>query len=742
MQQLHTCPPRASFRCRSRTWRLVAHHAHHASVLVDLHGAAVEHAGVRLRLLCPPDVIVRQRVHRRVVSHRRWLALGLASVSDTHRDESPSMAAGAEIDPLAYQWVPAMALLSGRVERVLLADAVGLGKTIQAAIAIAEFHARDMTARTLVVVPASLLPQWADELRRRFSLDPAILDGDDLRVRSGRQAGHEPPVLPGEVCLLSIDTLKLPEVTAWAGRVPWRLLVVDEAHLLAPGTARRAAIVALLPSASHLLLLTATPFDSGSADPMHLLRIGHRDAQSSGRMLVIARGSAAGQRAAVRQRIVAVRPSEAERRVHALIEAYVTRALVDSREGSAGRLAAYTLARRACSCPEAAARSVERRAALIGQPASPTPIQEGLPLDDERDDESSAWLHVPAWSDLDAERAFLADVRRALQLVRRGTKLQWLQRWLRRCAEPAIIFTAYADTLRVLHRLLRGERDVACLFGAQTPGQRQLALERFCQGTANLLLATDAAAEGLNLHRRCRLVLHLDVPWSPARLAQRNGRVDRIGQARQVRALILAGSTSYDDQVLAALASKQARIDACDVRAHADAACAASRRREVVAQEALRRWTGTRGRSGTGPGSGDRLHAYVRPMRWRRLRDRLGLGAHARALVLVEATMSGVHPLVNTRRWFAYVSSLAAGHVVPDAALPEVLPHVRYLLTRGVRRSRRFADRDAGADEAARPQASRDLFRHVQTPSRGSVATDLDQAAINVLSIRVLACRR
>jgi hypothetical protein len=319
-----------------------------------------------------------------------------------------------------------------------------------------------------------------------------------------------------------------------------------------------------------------------------------------------------------------------------------------------------------------------------------------------------------------------------------------VQRWLRRCAEPAIVFTAYADTLRVLHRLLRGQRDVACLFGAQTPGQRQLALERFCRGPADLLLATDAAAEGLNLHRRCRLVLHLDVPWSPARLAQRNGRVDRIGQSRQVRALILAGTTSYDDQVLAALASKQARIDACDVRAYADVACAASRRREVVAQEALRRWTSTRGRSGMGPRSGDRLHAYPRPMRWLRLRDRLGLGAHARALVLVEAAISGVHPLVNTRRWFAYVSSLAGGHVVPEAALPGVLPHLQYLLTRAVRRSRRFAGRDAEADEAARREAPRDLFRHVQTPSRASAgeAASFDMAAINVLSIRVLACRR
>jgi SNF2 family DNA or RNA helicase len=91
-----------------------------------------------------------------------------------------------------------------------------------------------------------------------------------------------------------------------------------------------------------------------------------------------------------------------------------------------------------------------------------------------------------------------------------------------------------------------------------TPGERMAAEEQFNRG-GSLLLATDAAAEGLNLHARCRAVVHFELPWSPCRLEQRTGRVNRIGQSRVVHEIMLVAADTAERLVLAPLASRAAR---------------------------------------------------------------------------------------------------------------------------------------------------------------------------------------
>jgi hypothetical protein len=128
-----------------------------------------------------------------------------------------------------------------------------------------------------------------------------------------------------------------------------------------------------------------------------------------------------------------------------------------------------------------------------------------------------------------------------------------------------VVFTEYRDTLAALESAVADRRKTATLHGGQTPHERRTALDAFASGEADLLLATDAGSEGLNLQSRCRLVINLELPWSPTRLEQRIGRVDRIGQSRAVHAINLFAAGTAEGTVLAALLRRFDRIHASEI---------------------------------------------------------------------------------------------------------------------------------------------------------------------------------
>ena len=131
--------------------------------------------------------------------------------------------------------------------------------------------------------------------------------------------------------------------------------------------------------------------------------------------------------------------------------------------------------------------------------------------------------------------------------LRSESKLRVLLRLLGRVRESAIVFSEYRDTVERLRQVLaeRGHR-VIVLHGGLTGVERRAAVTDFSRGQA-VLVATDAASEGLNLHHRCRLVIHFELPWAPARLHQRCGRCERIGQQRQVHEIALVLDDTAND---------------------------------------------------------------------------------------------------------------------------------------------------------------------------------------------------
>ncbi|RPJ84903.1 MAG: hypothetical protein EHM13_02775 [Acidobacteria bacterium] len=220
------------------------------------------------------------------------------------------------------------------------------------------------------------------------------------------------------------------------------------------------------------------------------------------------------------------------------------------------------LGKRAASGAGALLASVRRRLDLLSGVDAPRESQPFLPLDDPIEDDEAPChpLAAPGLHDLEEERRVLQSVAALASAAKEGdSKLRVLCRLLSRSDEPAIVFTEYRDTLVRLSEVLVGLGRVVMLHGGLGRAERVEAINEFTHGGARILLATDAAAHGLNLHSTCRLVVNLDLPWTPVRLEQRIGRVDRIGQRRRVHVVHLAARGTFEDLVLARLAMRVER---------------------------------------------------------------------------------------------------------------------------------------------------------------------------------------
>jgi len=180
-------------------------------------------------------------------------------------------------------------------------------------------------------------------------------------------------------------------------------------------------------------------------------------------------------------------------------------------------------------------------------------------LDDEDGDEAGDATALRGESGLTAQHECswlrrLHDLARAA--ARDESKVRWLSRLLDRTTEPVVIFTEFRDSLHVVLRNVQRVRPAAILHGGLTSDEQQDQLDRFRSGAVSVLLATDVGSQGLNLQAGCRWVLNLELPWNPARLEQRAGRVDRIGQHRRVHIGLLVARHEAEAGLLRHLAQR------------------------------------------------------------------------------------------------------------------------------------------------------------------------------------------
>jgi superfamily II DNA or RNA helicase len=556
----------ADVHARGGRWRVISSQTFGPHAIVTLRGVGADNAGDETQLVTPFDRISPASPCTALnrTSRSGAMRAAAAALTDAAGWSECWTAARAAIDLREWQLEPARAVLGGAT-RVLLADDVGLGKTIQAGLIISELATRGLIQRTLVLTPASVRHQWADELSSRFGLSPVVFDHGSLHSIVAALPVQTNPWTTTALMVSSIDLVKRAEVRVAVDACPLDLLVVDEAHHLTPGSDRAAVVAALAARAPWVVLVTATPH-SGDDDAYEALcRLGQVNARDEIRRF--RRSAAAVQSSPPRRtRILRICPNAAERQfLDATMDyARLLWRLAGNEHHGAG-LVGTVVARRAASCAESARRTLARRRQLLTKSAD-SPAQVPLPwADDEPADdvETDAILGVQGLPDTADETAVLDRLlAHAAESARRSSKIEAVRRLLRRTRESALIFSEYRDTAEWTASRLSADVAVAVLHGGLSPHSRQDSIAAFTSGRARVLVATDAAGEGLNLQAGCRLVVNVELPWNPRRLEQRIGRVSRIGQTRVVHALHLIYRDSFEDEVLASVERRQARAAA------------------------------------------------------------------------------------------------------------------------------------------------------------------------------------
>jgi superfamily II DNA or RNA helicase len=525
-----------------------------------------------------------------------------------------------------YQLVPLMRALELPRPRLLLADGVGLGKTIEAGLIACELIARRRAHRVLVVAPAGpLLVQWAQEMRQRFGLRfTAITDAASLQAQRRKLELGCNPFDAISLCMTSLDFAKQERVLEELERSVWDLAIIDEAHHCISAastdredTQRRRLAEVIARRSDGLLLLTATPHDG--YDPHFASLIELLDPS-----LVDGRGGLAGS--AYRRHVVRrlkshirdpvtgaplfrerrVTPVKVElngtalepvRRFHQALAALIAPRLRRARQGRehADALAFVSLLKRSASTIGACVNTLrvvaERYRQVANSEAEALSRERARSLrayrkrllrfgvldeGDESDmaeleaDGMAADLHGFSAPELVGLTRTDATVEALDALIRLGEaaesldpKLDAIAQEVRaiRTAHPAtniLIYTEYADSqlaaLRALREAVGG--NVLAISGLDTESERTRTAERCSEESGIILVSTDSLAEGLNLHQRCFNLIHLDLPYNPNRLEQRNGRIDRYGQERdpQIRYLYLAGT--FEERLLLRLIAK------------------------------------------------------------------------------------------------------------------------------------------------------------------------------------------
>ncbi len=452
-------------------------------------------------------------------------------------------------DDLPFQREPFRAAMAQLQPRLLIADAVGLGKTIEVAMLLAELQRRGRARRILAVVPRHILDQVQHELWCRAGVPLVRLDSEGIqRLRQRIPAGRNPFSYFDRV-IVSIDTIKnASRYRHHLERVRWDAVWIDESHkLVNRGTLNNQLAQVLAPNADALILTSATPHNgkpesfaelvslldpTAIADPEqvtaddieHLVVRRHKHSPDVEALI----GDRWAERAEPKS--IAVRPTAQEEAVFAELAATWIGPKADA--PCDDRLFPWTLLKAALSSPVALAESIENRLRRRGA---------GRPNSSERSDDREVvalrrlWVLAKAASDAgSAKLAELVQVLRAIGVGPRKT-------------ERAVIFSERLSTLDWIASALRDQlgmtdEQIRTFHNQMADDEQQGIVESFSMRSApiRVLVTSDIAAEGVNLHKQCHHLIHFDLPWSLITLEQRNGRIDRYGQLQspEIRYLI------------------------------------------------------------------------------------------------------------------------------------------------------------------------------------------------------------
>ncbi|MBB5374031.1 helicase-related protein [Acidocella aromatica] len=495
--------------------------------------------------------------------------------------------------------------------RYLLADEVGLGKTIEAGLVLRELKLRGRAKRILVVAPKGLVRQWQAEMRQHFGeplhfVDPSSLAA--LRQWRGDSAEDNAWRMHDQV-ICALDSVKpLESRRGWSldqiqtynrerfedlVSAAWDLVIIDEAHRMGGSTdqvARYKLGAALAEASPYLLLLSATPHQGKTDQFMRLMQLLDRDTfpeegsvsrervqpfviRTEKRAAINAEGQPLFRPRLTRLHAVAWQARHvAQQQLYEAVTNYV-------RHGYNQALAAkqrhigflMILMQRLVTSSTAAIRAtLEKRQAVLDTPQTQARLFDTFSPEEwaDLDGEAQVDLALQAGG-LELEKS---EVETLLALARSteaaGTDakaeslLELIYKLQQEEGDPALkvlVFTEFVPTQAMLADYLESRGfTVATLNGGMDMEARTRTLQTFAQD-ARVLISTDAGGEGLNL-QFCHVIVNFDMPWNPMRIEQRIGRVDRIGQKHVVRALNFVLEDTVEHRVRQVLEEKLAVI--------------------------------------------------------------------------------------------------------------------------------------------------------------------------------------
>jgi superfamily II DNA or RNA helicase len=508
-----------------------------------------------------------------------------------------------DLVPLPHQLVVLGRALAADPVRLLLADEVGLGKTIEAGLIISELKARGLVRRVVIVAPKGMQFQWIAELADRFGEEFVLVGPGGVPVDVGVNPWQ---VFDQVVC--SIDSVKpLRARTGWPPerlteynerrfralvQAGWDLVVIDEAHHVGGSSdevARHRLGRELSARCPRVLLLSATPH-SGKSDsfarllglldnrfvnglPLTREHVAPLVARTEKRSAVDADGRPLFRPRVTSLEVVRYGGRRVEEALYEAVTEYVRhgwrRALAERRP-AVGFLV-LLMQRLVSSSSAAILAALERRLVAVTLEGTQLRLfadraEEWAELAGEEQFAALADARGQAWGNERAEVEVLLDLARKATAAgvdaKAGFLLDLLARIGREEGAPsvkALVFTEFVPTQEMLLNLLVGAGIAAvAINGSMSIEERRVAQEVF-RLQARVLVATDAAGEGINL-QFAHVVINYDLPWSPTRIEQRIGRVDRIGQTHDVRAFNLVLENSVDARVIEVLEEKLAVI--------------------------------------------------------------------------------------------------------------------------------------------------------------------------------------
>jgi superfamily II DNA/RNA helicase len=448
----------------------------------------------------------------------------------------------AAMDTMNFQLEPAQIALRKTRQRILIADAVGLGKTLEAGILIAELIARGKGKRILVVTVKSMMTQFQKEMWNRFTIPLVRLDSNRIsRIRASLPSNYN-PFFYYDKTIVSVDTIKRDiEYRTHLENSWWDIIVIDEAQNVAErgNQAQRAKLAKLLSERSDtLIMLSATPHDGRSESFASLMNMldptaiadphDYKKEDIQGLCVRRFKKDIKDQvQGAFVERKVSVETCDATTEEERAFNLFADMKLeMDAgREAHTGQLFKTSLEKSMFSSPAACIKSIDERLKKLNKKYRSTDIKDIGLLE-----ELKKTLEKITPSTFSRYQKLLS----LLQSKDYG----WSQE---KKNDRVVIFTERIETMRFIAAQLRQdlnikeENAIQEICGGMSDNEQQEIVENFGreESPVRILVASDVASEGINLHYLSHRLIHFDIPWSLMVFQQRNGRIDRYGQQEQ-----------------------------------------------------------------------------------------------------------------------------------------------------------------------------------------------------------------